>query len=846
MKISRLIILSIAMLAVASSSCNSDGGDGLEARPPQLTDLSTSTQSYDVLPGKLAIKIRSKALPANVSPDQIIISEVSPPASLLADAQVKKVYSTFKFEPENTILLEEATITVTLDSQPVGSVILARLNGNSIADVISQTILSSELVQSQSKITSPFKIRRFGVYSVIELKSVVNTCTGMLIASALNPNCKVGDECTTRIVTTGGSGNYSVEWGTNEASKIAGMNLSSNGTIRWTPNGVESRTIHLKITDNGCPNQVLSDYVTEIRSYDDVDPIIPEIANVKASTERYQGTLFPSEGAQLLPPKSAPTKRVTISIAFSTDKMDRSSVEAAFSLTDPTGNAIAGEKSWDGTGAVFLFKASELKASTIYTVKLANTAKIKEGLSLAPFEGSLTTMTPGDFDGDGIPDLVIGAPGTDANSGAINIFSGRAINDGKTLPAVVINNKNSLGFIVSTASDLDNDGLTDIIAGGDGIPSCEDIKLFIFKSSEIKTKMSEASLSGITQTIPFSSSLVESAIGAKGDRMPWCVKSIANLGDLNGNGYDDIAIGAIGDVIPRTNFKEPGAVYFYDGSTLINPNTIAGDYIVNSSKAFATVGEAANGNELGISIANAGDLNSDTKAEILIGAPKSGSNSTGKVFIFRYQDLILEANTITPTENAYISIVGEDNTQMGSVVRSGGLISADKIPSILTRSIQPDRIMLFDGRNLTQQGQVLPNRAARLPAPAGASDFGYDILSLGDIDGDKLEDIVVGAPSTQINGSTTGNAFLVYSRTGRILPLVEQNNPLIGRFGFPIAKLGDIDGDGKADFAIAAPRSSNNKGYVYIYRTKDMVNVIKLEGRTEGDYFGWSLDSLGR
>jgi hypothetical protein len=379
----------------------------------------------------------------------------------------------------------------------------------------------------------------------------------------------------------------------------------------------------------------------------------------------------------------------------------------------------------------------------------------------------------------------------------------------------------NLGYSVSSAGDINGDGIGDIVIGS---PLSDPNN----QSNAGKTYVVFGKTDSFNQTIDISSLNGTNGFvinGAKaGDESG---RSVSNIGDINGDGVDDLAIGA------------PGGIGNAAGSAYIIFGSKESDYFNNpielsnlDGKGFEIQGsELFTNRNAGWAISAAGDINGDGIKDLLIGASNPGNNESGTIG---------ETYVIFGKEN-FDSTLNLDEQKFGF---DDGLI-----------------IYSYNKDNLNDDKNSL----------------GYSVSDAGDINGDGIDDLIIGAPYADPNGNNSGSSYVIYGRSEdnpftddiNIFNLNSSDGFVINgqngdKSGFSVSKAGDINGDGIGDLIIGAkdgnPDDKESAGRSYVvFGSEDSedfdssINLSDLDGSngfaingiSAGDNSGWSVGALG-
>jgi hypothetical protein len=284
------------------------------------------------------------------------------------------------------------------------------------------------------------------------------------------------------------------------------------------------------------------------------------------------------------------------------------------------------------------------------------------------------------------------------------------------------------------------------------------------------------------------------------------LRRVDTSGDYDGDGLNDLVIGVS---IADDNGKNAGAVYVFKGP--------AGGDATIASASIVIYGEAEGDNAGDASCA--GDVDGDGHDDLLIGAPLSdaGGVDSGAVYLFRGP---LEPGVLklSDADARFIGKTAGDNATV--VTTSPGDLNHDGFDDVLIGApaydtLQSDAgaVYVFFGPVSGAHGVAEADVTLLIPKPAAANELLGSTVALGDLDGDRNDDLIIGAPGADGNDGTTdqGAVLVMY---GPLDPgTVELSSPdarILGAApgdaaGTALAFAGDVNGDGKEDLLIGAP-----------------------------------------
>lgn len=385
----------------------------------------------------------------------------------------------------------------------------------------------------------------------------------------------------------------------------------------------------------------------------------------------------------------------------------------------------------------------------------------------------------GDLDGDGNIDIAVGAFGDDDggfNTGAVWILflnadgtvkSKQKISDTQGGLIGDLSTNALFGAYLASLDDLDGDGVTDLIVGnyGDddgGFDRGAAWVLFLNSDGTVKAEQKISDLQG--------------GFGGSLDNSDFFGRNVAKIGDLDGDGVTEIAVGAVQDDDAGVN---RGAVWIL----FMNANgTVKTEQKISDTQGGFN-GVLSNSDLFGQAIAGIGDVDGDGTTDLAVSASNAddGGLDRGAVWIlFMNSDGSVKAEQkISDTQGGFLGTL--DNSDLfGWSLSKAGDLDLDGVPDVIVGADGDDDggvdkgavwLLFLNANGTVKAEQKISATTGGFNGELENGDrFGSSITHMTDLDGNGVVDLVVGARTDDDGGNATGAVWVLFLKTNIVVP----------------------------------------------------------------------------
>jgi hypothetical protein len=444
--------------------------------------------------------------------------------------------------------------------------------------------------------------------------------------------------------------------------------------------------------------------------------------------------------------------------------------------------------------------------------------------------------TAGDVNGDGYSDVIAGANLYDngqGDEGAAFVYLGAGAAPLTISWSAESNQAGGFFGAVAAAGDVNGDGFSDVLIGASGYDNGE--------AEEGKAFAYYGSAAGLS-TIPnwsFESNRPVANLGFELD----------TAGDVNGDGYSDVIIAARNyPPLATAGIPGTGKAYVFHGSA--TGLALAPAWTAEPGQAEAT---------FGYSCGTAGDVNGDGFGDVVIGAGlyDNGEDQEGRAYLYEGSPAGLQDHP------SWIVEGNQAGAALGEAVGTAGDVTGDGYSDLIIGATYYDNGQPNEGTVFIYEGSAAgPERTPSWTIDSNVAEayFGRSVGTAGDVNGDGFSDILAGSPFFSNGEVWEGKVFMYLGSASGVSTTPSwsiESNQVDALFGTVLCTAGDVNGDGYSDVIVTgpgldaprSPESAIDEGFLYIYPGSaaglSTTPILTVTMDTSGLRFGNHAGSAG-